>query len=138
MGHTDTYRRQHKEILQIASEVTKLTSDALTKDADRVRTLLSSLAGKLGVHLSMEDNALYPRLLVHADQAVSATAKRFQTEMGGLKSSFDTFSKKWSADSIRSAPQAFSEESKAVMQALSQRMDREDADLYQIVDRTLG
>ncbi|MBI5826857.1 MAG: hypothetical protein HZB22_03925 [Deltaproteobacteria bacterium] len=52
---TEHFRQAHDELLQAVGEISKLLTPAdIQKDAAKVRSLLSRLAGKLLVHLQME------------------------------------------------------------------------------------
>ncbi len=137
MARTETFRRQHIELLAIAGEMTAiLDAEALKKDASAMRRLLSSLAGKLTVHLAMEDNGLYPRLLAHKDAKISATARSYVDEMGGIKTVFVAYLEKWPNEgAIRANPAVFIKETQAIFQALATRIAREDQELYDLVDR---
>ena len=137
MAHTDHFRRQHRELLGVAGQIAKhLTTDALAKDALEVRRLLSMLAGQLSVHLAMEDKSLYPKLTAHPDATLRATAAKYTREIGGLAATFTAYNTKWaSPDDIRAAAPAFIQETQAIVAALGKRIDREDNELYPLVDR---
>jgi len=75
MSKTKTFRDQHEELIKIATQISsRLNADALSKDANEVRSLLSKLLGKLNVHLAMEDRNLYPNLLKHPNEKVRSMA----------------------------------------------------------------
>ncbi len=137
MSRTENFRRQHREIQQVVREIDALLEiDDLKREPDHVRLLLSELAGKLSVHLAMEDNALYPRLTNHKDKQVASLASRYMTEMGGIKKAFLDYSQAWRlADAIEREPQKFIDDTRAIFDALAQRIHREDHELYPLVDR---
>ena len=137
MSKTENFRRQHHEIRQVVRQLSAFLDRAeLVRDADQVRLLLSELAGKLGVHLAMEDHALYPRLIHHEDAAVAALAAMYAEEMGGIKSAFMGYAHKWrAAKAIEAAPQEFIDETRGIVEALTERMTKEDAELYSLVDK---
>lgn len=132
MGFTDKFRVQHNEILQIAKEMTEHLRGQ--PDPAVLRKLLSNLAGKLQFHLAMEDQALYPRLQGAADPKVKAMAKQFMTEMGGLGDAFAAYNSKWQVSAIRVDPAGFISETQAVFTALTQRIARENRELYPLAD----
>jgi len=132
MGFTDKFRLQHNEILQVAKEMTEQLRGE--PDPAALRKLLSNLAGKLSFHLAMEDQSLYPRLLGASDPKVKSTAKQFMTEMGGLGGTFTAYNGKWQASAIRADPAGFAEETRAVFAALTQRITRENRELYPLAD----
>ncbi|MBI5902394.1 MAG: hemerythrin domain-containing protein [Deltaproteobacteria bacterium] len=137
MISTTSFREQHKEMLAIAGEISKgLNVEALKKDASNVRTLLSRLAGKLSVHLAMEDNALYPALASHADASVRLTANNFIREMGGIKKALDAYTRKWAtATLIQNGAADFVKETRELFTALARRIEKEDNELYAVIDR---
>ena len=137
MGSTDIFRTQHDELLGIAGDISKgLNADSLGKDASNVRNLLSDLAGKLTLHLALEDKNLYPTLVSHNDPEISTTTKKFIDEMGGLASVFMSYNDKWSTpDTIQKSPQDFISETGGVFKALADRIDRENNELYVLMDK---
>ena len=137
MTSTEVLRRQHDEILKAAGEIgLLLNEDRLTSDGGRIRGLLAKLAGQVGVHLAIEDNAIYPELLSHQDQTVQAMAREFVAEMGGIRAAFTSYTERWpSGSSIQSNPSGFIQETKSIFAALSARIERENTELYVLVDK---
>ncbi len=136
MGITDSFKRQHEEILKIATDLSDLlTIEKIKNRSEEARLLLAKLTGKLGAHLTMEDKVLYPRLYQQSNTTISSTAKRFFDEMGGLSSTFMNYSTKWSEyGAIEKGNETFIEETQAIFQALSKRIEKEDSELYKLAD----
>lgn len=133
MGFTDKFRTQHNDILGVAQEISQqLKANA---DAATLRKLLSNLAGKLNFHLAMEDKALYPRLMERKDSQVKQLATKFMNEMGGLGEAFAAYNNKWQISAIRSDTVQFANETRQVFAALTQRIARENRELYPLADR---
>jgi hypothetical protein len=104
-----------------------------------MRTLLSSLAGKLTVHLAMEDKGMYVRLLKHKDGQIRTTATTYLDEMGGIKAVFNAYLERWpSATAIQANPTGFIAETEGILAALSIRISKEDNELYAMVDALEG
>lgn len=79
---------------------------------------------------------MYPQMLKHSDGAVREKAQRFQQEMGGLSQAVEEFHKRWSViNAIDADPAGFAAAWMKVRAALADRMQREDDDLYEILDR---
>jgi len=137
MGQTDTFRRQHQEILGLVKELEpQLDVVSLRRDAAPVATGLQRLAAMLKAHLALEDSTLYPKLMAHADPAVAATARRYQQEMGGLQTAFSNYIERWpTAPSIQQEPDLFLSQTQQVVAALLARVEREDSELYPMADR---
>jgi iron-sulfur cluster repair protein YtfE (RIC family) len=78
MSATGKYRAQHEELLELASKISaRLDVEAISLDPGRVKNMISQLMGKLSYHLAMEDELLYPGLLDHPDESVSALARKY-------------------------------------------------------------
>lgn len=136
MSATSNLRKQHNDLLAIATELsTKLKPETLSENASEARTMLSKLAGKLQVHLSMEDKSLYPALLKHSDESIKKTAESFIAEMGGIGTVLKKYLDKWhSAEAIQSDANGFITETGGIFNALSKRIEKEDRELYPLVD----
>lgn len=133
---TDHFRQTHDELLQLAGEISKLLTPAeLQKDAAKVRSLLSRLAGKLSVHLQMEDKSLFPSIEAYGDARLNSMLKRFVEEMGGLKDAFTKYTNKWAnPDHIKNNAVEFINETKSVFNALAKRIEKENRELYKLID----
>lgn len=89
------------------------------------RCLSSTLIG----HLKTEDWILYPRLLGSSDEQVALTGRRFNEEMGGLAAAFAQYSERWSATAIDSDWAGYCRESRAIIEALTNRITCENREL---------
>jgi hemerythrin-like domain-containing protein len=136
MTRTNKFRKQHDEILSTAREINAILGNAIDdSEAETIRKLMSRLAGLVSVHLAMEDKALYPQLLASTNSAVKATANRFIQEMGAIGQGFEDYMRKWATtQTIKSKPTEFTIESKAIFNALSKRIHKENVELYMLVD----
>ena len=127
----DTLRRQHQEILDLAAEITAALKSS-PPAVEQISALLPSLAGKLSIHLAMEDNALYPRLLDSKEEKVRQTAAAFIAQMGDLKKVFKDYTKRWNSSlKIKEQLAEFNRETQTIFAALAERIEREDQELYQ-------
>ncbi len=137
MGLTDNLRRQHKELLEAATRISKLiNSEDVSKEVEQIHNLLSKLDGSLHFHLIKEDESLYPALLIHPDKKIAKLTKQFQDEMGGLLHEFHNYIKKWpDAGAVRNNSNEFIKETTRIFDALANRVDKEDNELYSLVDR---
>ena len=97
---------------------------------------VAKLAATLIAHLKSEDWARYPELLRHPEAAVAATAHRFNDEMGGLASAFAVYSNRWTTMTIQSNWTGFCSESRAIVEALSRRIECEANELYPLAERS--
>jgi iron-sulfur cluster repair protein YtfE (RIC family) len=134
---TAVFRRQHEELGQSVADITALLdAKELAKGADIISGHLSILSGKLTVHLAMEDKGLYPRLVRHMNPDVRGLAQRFMSEMGNIHEVFSGYLTKWRDQvHIEKDPETFVSETRSLLSALTQRIAREDHELYPMVDR---
>jgi len=134
---TDNPRKQHKELQEAVTKISKLiNSENVSKKIEQIHNLLSELDGSLHFHLINEDESLYPALLRHPDKKIMKLTKQFQKEMGGLRHEFDNYIKKWlNAVSIQNNSDEFIKETTMTFNALAYRIDKEDNELYSLLDR---
>ena len=136
LSSCDRFRRQHEDLQQLGMEIAaKLSRKTILAEASAVRRLVARFAGKLTVHASMENEALYPRLLSHPDAAVRARAKELFDEVGSLYAAFHTYSARWpGVAAIEADPFVFVSETRELLMRLAVRMVRENDELYPLVD----
>jgi hypothetical protein len=136
-GITANFRRQHQELLELAADIgARLTPARVAAEATDVRRLFAQFAGKLNVHARMENDALYPRLLVHPNDTIREAAENLHHEVGDVYDAFGRFLSTWqSAAQIEEAPAEFIRQALRVFRTLGKRMLREETELYPLVDR---
>lgn len=136
----DRFRRQHEELKTLGIEIAdKLSRKTIVEEAANVRRLVAKFAGKLTVHASMENEALYPRLFDHVDPAVRARAKELFDEVGGLYATFHEYAARWpTVAAIQANGPLFVKETREILFRLALRMTKENDELYPLVDACGG
>jgi hypothetical protein len=136
MARTETFRRQHAELATLAVEIkNKLSVEEIERDPRAVRTQLARFGGKLRVHARMENEALYPDLMTHADPQVRMTASKLLDEVGTLYAMFDRLEQRWrGAEEIGGKPREFILDVLACFDQLGRRMSIENKTLYPLAD----
>ncbi len=136
---TDRFRRQHAGLAELAQEIVvelNVPAAELVAKAAHVRRMVARFSGKLTVHATMENDALYPRLLAHQDPAVRDKARALFDEIGTLYESFATYSTKWpNSASIEEDPTGFARDTFRVIKTLGRRMFREHEELYPLAEQ---
>ena len=136
--HTEMFRQQHKEILEVLGGLGKACLSPGNIDSASgasLRAQLVALSGKVTVHLGSEDRSLYPTLLALTGQPPAKVAEAFSKEMGSLAGAFKQFVGHWpTGDSIAADPATFAQECLGVAKALTNRIDREEKELYPLLD----
>jgi len=135
MGNLAKLKQHHIDIQNIAEDMYGLLdAQALSENANEVRTIMTTVGGKLLVHLSGENSSVYPPLLASSEAGVKATAEKFQKEILDIKDALSTYTANWpTAASIEGKPAEFIAETKKVFGLLTDRMAREDKELYSLL-----
>ena len=137
MQPSDRFRRQHDELVTFILEIEQALGarDFLTRVRE-VRRMMARLKGKLTVHSTMENDALYPRLLDHADPQVRVRSQRLFDELGTIYQAFAEHHAKWSSvEAMEAEPSAYVRSTQEIFTMLKIRMDRENSELYPLADR---
>jgi hypothetical protein len=136
MARSDSFRRQHAELATLAHDIrNRLSVEEIERDARGIRTALARFGGKLRMHARMENEALYPDLMMHADEHVRREASRLLDEVGTLYAMFDRVESRWpGAESITERPREFILDVLACFEQLGRRMSVENKTLYPMAD----
>jgi hemerythrin-like domain-containing protein len=126
----DRFMEQHREIRAMLEGLLRHLGPG-NPDLMAARQSLVSLAAVLNIHLTLEDQALYPTLLKHPEPKVQAKAKAFMEEMGGLKIALTGHLQRWTAtERVKAEPASFQRETLDLVKVLKRRLDAEDGELY--------
>ena len=136
MIKTKRFRNEHKELLDIATKISEnLNIYVLSNNALTIKKLISDLGSNLNVHLSIEDKAVYPKLLEHSSEHIKITAQNYIQEMGHISEEVKRYKRKWDiASKIQKNPDEFIRETNEILNTLIKRIDKEDNGLYDLID----
>ncbi len=136
MLETDTYRRQHDDLLDLMEQISVILSKArFRKELSKLHSLLNQLNGRFSVHLAMEDESLYPSLQEHPDEMVRTVAGHFMGEMGGLFDKFKRYMNTWKlSNSIINDQMEFIRQTERLMDMIKNRIERENSELYPLAE----
>jgi len=105
--------------------------------AHEARALILGIDSVLVQHLTLEDEWLYPTLMSASDLAVRDHARECFEEMGAILGAWVSYRETWQAEAIQKAPDRFATATSGVIGALALRVDRENNDLYPMIDRLI-
>jgi hypothetical protein len=128
-------REEHAQLVRIVGQLAECISRPAPPPAVELFAVRRELNATLIGHLKAEDWILYPALLTSDDAEVAAIARQFLDEMGGLAAAFLAYADKWSASAIESDWDGYCAESQGIIEALTQRIIRENRDLYTLAER---
>lgn len=127
----DNFKRQHAEIAAIVDRLLSVKAWDLEEEALAVAKDLNLLAGKIKIHLREEDRLLYPTLKNHDNPELAAAHDDYAGEMASIAGVFETYKLQFNtATKLNADPQGFVDETRRVLGTLSERIAREDRDLY--------
>lgn len=135
MARTESFRKQHDDLALALQKIESMIK-ASPLNATELSQLLASVAGKINMHLAMEDQSLYPAMLKSNNTKVVEAAKKFQAEMGGLKEVFVKFCQEWGiASKISANEDGFRTQMTGIIAALRKRVAKENTELYPLADQ---
>ena len=128
-------REDHAELVKLVRRLASFIESPTPPAALELFDLRRQLTSTLIAHLKAEDWVLYPRLLASPDPRIAATARAFNEEMGGLAAAFSSYCEQWSASAIGDDWPGYCAASRAIIDALTNRIVRENRELYPLLDR---
>lgn len=134
MGITLKLREDHDVLVTLVSDFRHILRQPVAPTGIDLVKFRSAFSKELLAHLTREDWLLYPSLLQSSDKLISGTAQRFIDEMGGLLATYKTWSGEWPTERVIADWQIFVTETSALLDALAQRIDRENNELYPLVE----
>lgn len=136
--HTALLRQQHHEIVAIVNDMRKhlLAPQRMSAvTAESLGASLEQLGKRLSSHLQIEDRGMYPRLQGTPGSPTAQVARRFSEEMVGIVEAFHAFQARWpDGATIHADRNRFVDECTTVFHDLTHRIDREEKELYPMVD----
>lgn len=129
------YLEQHKSI---SSEIYKIKDLVKREDfesqANEVAHHISTLAGRLKIHLLNEDRYLYPNLKESEDVNIANLAKEYQNEMGDLAVEFTSFKDKYNTKSkLLKNESEFRSEIDEIIRKIESRIKKEENGIYKLI-----
>lgn len=131
----DKFKHQHVDILRRIAALRDLTHAGVVHNAAAIAEGIIAMSAVIKLHLSVEDQALYPALQRGGDAELARLGQRFQVEMGPIAAAFDQFARRWNtAQRLREDEAAFRADANDVLRRVYQRMQREDREFYPRVE----
>jgi hypothetical protein len=133
---TYQFREQHARLLEDVEALKVAIAGPQSTMPEIARAALSQLLARYRAHLLVEDNKFYPPVLKSKDAALVALAQRFQAEMTLFRGEFEKYARRWpTATGIRGNIVRFVADTKAILLVFTERLVREESELYALVDR---
>jgi len=128
-------KKQHIEIFDLLATTDTLIAKSVDDNIKDIANNINSLSGKLKMHLMSEDEFLYPTLMQSSNKVVRDTAWAFNEEMGGLAATMNAFVQNFNTpQKILQDGNSFRIESRKIFRAVRDRINREDAGLFTLME----
>lgn len=125
---------EHADLARMVDELRRAVDDD-EPDFDRLARARWRLGFLLAVHLAKEDKHVYPALKRHENASLASLATAYETEMGDLDQRFRDYLADWPIQIITRRWLQFRLATTDLMDKLVQRIEREERELYPLLDR---
>ena len=135
--YMDQLNEHHKKLWDFLQKLQSYQSDAeVLAHGKEISATISQLSGIVSVHLAAEDKYLYPALQKDPAAHIQQLAAKFSREMGTLADVYKAYRDRFMLTSqIEADPALFLKETARVLQALSNRLQKEDKELYPLLKK---
>lgn len=131
--------QQNQEISELCKVLQVLLADNSVCDTYIARELFQRFTAKVKDHLSLEDNALYSKMLAHGDRQVNAITTRFLTNSRELQRIFLGYEKQWCKEGVSvSGNDAFIRETHGIFAMIHDRIKAESDEFFPAVNTALA
>ncbi len=132
----EKFKKDHNEILTLVTQLRKTTQAGIAENANEIAQQVRAMSALIKLHLTAEDQVLYPALARSQNSSISKIGEQFQLEMGGIASAYMEFARKWTIGSkVSDNPDGFKEDANHIFKALHQRIQKENQELYPLADQ---
>lgn len=135
MSELSKLRDDHARLGRLFMQLGRVIENSKPPSSVELFDLRRDLVSTLLAHLKLEDWALYPRLIDSGETEIAAAGQRFKDEMGGLAPAFLAYCDRWNATSIAADWQGYCTETRAILDALMNRLRSENRELLPLLER---
>ncbi|KAF0249839.1 MAG: hemerythrin HHE cation binding domain-containing protein [bacterium] len=137
MHSMEILKNQHKVVIEMTTKILSLlTRDPFASEIDNISISLRILAGKVREHLALEDREIYPRLMLFGDNAIVSLITDYKNDIGKLLPRFNFYIETWlNKTKIQNSSIDFIKETNEILNALLQRIETEDKELYPLIEK---
>lgn len=129
------YLKQHDDIRNEIKTLKELIKNGgLDEHSGKIALHVSSLSGKIKIHLLSEDKYLYPTLLNMGNEDLRMMAGTYQNEMGSLADNFAKFKDMYNTQNkIMQNKFSFESDMNNIIGQIEKRLVKEEGELYKMI-----
>ncbi|AYD40878.1 hemerythrin domain-containing protein [Clostridium fermenticellae] len=129
-------KRQHVEITKSSNYILDNVDKAtVEKNVHEIVKSINTVSGKLKIHLLSEDKYLYPHLLESENPKLNLFGKNYYEEMNKFSPIYEKYKSNYNtASKIKDNLQKFNVDTEQVFKLLMDRINREEKELYPLLD----
>ncbi len=132
----DKMKSQHAEIIDKLNKLRELSHAGISQHAKEIAQAVISMSSVIKIHLSAEDQFLYPYLEKVNDAKLKRMSLQFQTEMADIVIQYDAFSRRWNtAEKVSGHDEEFRRDANIVLRKVHERMHKENHEFYPLVEQ---
>jgi hypothetical protein len=128
-------KRQHKDVMNLADYILdNIKKHTVEQNLNVIAKSINIISGKLKIHLLNEDKNLYPYLMSSSDAKLNEFGKKYYEEMNDVTREYEDYKFKYNtANKIKDNVGEFEETTKQIFSIMSNRIDREEKELYPLL-----
>jgi len=131
----DKFKSHHTRIYDCINVLRQYVVAGTVEHASEIATTVVSMSSMIKLHLSVENNVLYPALKSHAAGSIASMAKQYEQEMKTIVVDYEAFARKWNTEAnVARNPDGFRAEANRVLKRLHARIRQEDRDFYPAIE----
>jgi Hemerythrin HHE cation binding domain len=128
-------REDHAKLARLFRQLGEVVARPSPPPQMELFDLRRELVSTLLAHLKLEDWALYPKLIESGNDEAASVGRTFKDEMTGLAPAFIAYCDKWGASSIGADWSGYCADTRAILDALMNRLTRENRELFPVLER---
>ena len=133
MDEIETYRDEHRRLDAMINEFEWLLAKERPPEPVDFLRFRHEFGRLLTQHLNREDWLIYPRLQASSAPELRAVGERFASGIGAFGATFSTHVRYWTSERIAGEWRRYRRATEALLNALRQRIDLEEAELYPLL-----
>ncbi|MHC6179747.1 hemerythrin domain-containing protein [Clostridium sp. JNZ X4-2] len=136
--NTGNLERQHNEIMNLIDYVLQnIKNHAVDENLNEIVRSINTISGKLRIHLFNEDKYLYPPLSSSPNKSLNIFGEKYSEEMKEVTELYNNYKSKYNTpNKIKNSIDKFCENTEQIFKILSNRIEREEKELYPLLNDT--